>query len=603
MDRDSRKRASRRIVAPCAFTVVEFGNAGSKAAVAYRSPFRIGTAGVLPLRAHCILFGIIVTLPMAILSGGLLYRIAAEDRLQAEQHALATVAGIAADIDRDLQRRVTILRTLATSASLARGEVTAFHAEASAVLKEDGATLLVLDRSGRSQVLNTSVAYGTLLPAYASPETAQRVIEARTPQISDFSVDRVTRRAVVDVAIPVIRGGEVEYVMALRLVPTFLQQTLRAAELPEGWAVSVADRGGVVLARSYGPDSDVGRALPSTLADQPHGTVLRETSVAGLEVLRATAQSEAAGWQVALLIPAAAVDAAFNERMRLLLFETLAAIALAALGATVFARAIARPIQQASRAASGLVRGEEVQRSKSHILEARSLFASLETASAELARANQRNTLLRQEAEHRVKNLLSVMISMTGRILDADRFREARDLLVPRLYSLARAHGLLVANSWEGASLATLVETELAAFAGRIRAAGPDFVAGPAASQALVMILHELATNAVKYGALSTPTGRIDLTWTLQGEDDPVFILRWEESGGPPVTPPVSQGFGSTVLCRALLEAQARLDFEPGGLVYEVRAPVSAIGGRGPPLTGHDTSPRGDGIRQRGLTV
>jgi two-component sensor histidine kinase len=145
--------------------------------------------------------------------------------------------------------------------------------------------------------------------------------------------------------------------------------------------------------------------------------------------------------------------------------------------------------------------------------------------------------------------------------------------------ALARAHTLLAEGRWSGASLAELVTAELAAFAVRqVSAGGPQLRLAPAAAQAVSMALHELATNATKYGALSVPGGSLAVAWGLDGPADRLRF-RWVESGGPAIaTPPDSHGFGSRMI-RATIEEQLggslATRWEAEGLVCEFAVPIS----------------------------
>jgi two-component sensor histidine kinase len=141
---------------------------------------------------------------------------------------------------------------------------------------------------------------------------------------------------------------------------------------------------------------------------------------------------------------------------------------------------------------------------------------------------------------------------------------------------MARAHSLLADGRWRGADLGTLVRDELAAQAVRVDVEGSAVQLGPEATQPLAMALHELAANAAKHGALSTPSGRVKISWRI---DDKVggLTLRWEERGGPPVAaPPERRGFGSRLL-GSLLERQLggslALDWTPTGLHAELVLP------------------------------
>ena len=183
--------------------------------------------------------------------------------------------------------------------------------------------------------------------------------------------------------------------------------------------------------------------------------------------------------------------------------------------------------------------------------------------------------LLLRELTHRSKNLLAVIQAMsrqTGR--HADSIEVFLDRFSARLQALAVSHDLLVRESWYGASLVELVRSHLAAFVDRVETritlAGPAVALKPEAAQNLGLAVHELAVNAVKFGALSVPEGRIAVRWEYcDQEGGRMLALEWIESGGPAVKPREKHGFGSMVIERNLsraLEAKINLDFHPAGL-------------------------------------
>src|SRR2546429_217184 len=171
--------------------------------------FRLSqTAGLIArpwsIRSHFWFFGLILALPLALLASFLIIEIGQTVRLETEQRMRQVAGGIASDLDRDLQRRITILQTLATSATLARGDLPAFHARAQIAAKDVKAGIFLIDPSLR-QLLNTNVPFGSALPAYGAPDTALRTFRTKSPQISNFFVGRVINRPVFDIDIPVIR--------------------------------------------------------------------------------------------------------------------------------------------------------------------------------------------------------------------------------------------------------------------------------------------------------------------------------------------------------------------------------------------------------------
>jgi len=529
------------------------------------------------IRTHFLLFGVILVVPLAALSGFLLYHVAAKDRHELENHMVQIAAGLAADVDRELGRRITILQTLATSPLLEAGNVAGFHAQASAALSRDGSGIFLIEPLTLQQIVNTYVAFGTQLPTYGAPETAHLAVGTRSAQISNFFIGRVTKRPVFDIVIPVLRDGEVRYVLAMGLEPVMLQSILTSPKVPRDWVVSVADRNGTVLARSRDQEKFLGSTLPTTLSAQPSRTTAEALTLEGGRVLRATARSELSGWQIAVNFPLGGAQAGLRTNLMLLGAWSLVAVLLTAVGAAWFARIVARPIQAASEAAAGLPEDRPISPFQSHVIEANTLVHALHQASIDLSKAHAQQRLLLEELNHRVKNLLSVIIALTMRSLSGHQLKDARDLLIRRFHALKRTHDLLTANQWQGAALTGIVNAELAPFTGRFSAQGPDVVLNPGAAQTITMILHELVTNAAKYGAWSAAGGQVELTWSIVEQGEARLQLSWRERGGPAVSAPSHKGFGTMLLQRGLAQGTARLAYNRDGLSYEVEVPLAAI--------------------------
>lgn len=180
---------------------------------------------------------------------------------------------------------------------------------------------------------------------------------------------------------------------------------------------------------------------------------------------------------------------------------------------------------------------------------------------------------LAREAEHRSKNLLA-NVQATVNLSRADTVEGLKAAIEGRIQALANVHSLFVETRWIGAELSAIAKQELAPYAqkdeARVRIEGAQVLLEPNAAQAIAMALHELATNAAKYGALSMPTGRIDLRWAH--EADGRLILRWTEIGGPPAQTPTRRGFGTRVIEQmiAQLKGETRFDWRSDGLVCEI---------------------------------
>lgn len=218
-------------------------------------------------------------------------------------------------------------------------------------------------------------------------------------------------------------------------------------------------------------------------------------------------------------------------------------------------------------------------------------FVSLVDLTRHMANAAH-NTMMIDELNHRVKNTLSTVQSIVQQALRRSSDPAAiRESIESRLFALSRAHDLLTRENWEGAGLLDLVRSVLKPFgvanggAERLQVAGEDIRLTPKATLALGIALHELATNAVKYGSLSNDAGSVALDWEIApGPRGDRLLLHWREKNGPPVKPPTHRGFGSQVLERGLaheLEGEVRLDYPPDGLVCAIDVPASLVPRRG----------------------
>jgi PAS domain S-box-containing protein len=201
---------------------------------------------------------------------------------------------------------------------------------------------------------------------------------------------------------------------------------------------------------------------------------------------------------------------------------------------------------------------------------------------SERKRAEERQQLLVNELNHRVKNTLATVQSIASQTLrNAVTPEDAQRAFESRLIALSRAHDVLTREKWEGASLYEVVAQALEPYSDRgedrLHLSGPHVRLAPRTALALAMAVQELATNAAKYGALSGTTGEIAITWNVEAGEPAVLRLRWEERGGPPVEPPARRGFGSKLIERSLaheLQGTVRIEFARTGVVCTLEAPL-----------------------------
>ena len=200
-----------------------------------------------------------------------------------------------------------------------------------------------------------------------------------------------------------------------------------------------------------------------------------------------------------------------------------------------------------------------------------------------ITRAEQRQRLLLAELQHRVRNTLGVVRSIARR--SADNSANVADYamhLDGRLNAFARTQALVTRDPEGGVDLEYLVVEELLAYNAhegeQLRVSGPPVRLQPKAAETLALAIHELATNALKSGALGRPSGRIEVSWRIDEAEAPQLIFEWREKGGPKIEPPARKGFGTELLERTLafeLKGKTELAFDPSGLVCTITIPLN----------------------------
>ncbi len=287
-------------------------------------------------------------------------------------------------------------------------------------------------------------------------------------------------------------------------------------------------------------------------------------------------RSEITRWLVSATVPVSYLEAPRKRGQLFAATMTGAALMLGALLAYVFGGFMARPLDAATKAAAGLGQGAQVNPIRSPLREANALTETLSEASLELTRRREQSEFLMGELAHRAKNQLAVIKGMAlqtaKQSASVDQFVEQ---FGQRIQGLAESQDLMVRQSWQGAWLCDLVRAHLELFAAgdRAKLKGPDIFLSANAVQNIGFALHELATNASKHGALSTPQGQVSVSWDNDGDR---IHLSWIESNGSRVQPPQRRGFGSLVLTDLVpqaLQGTSNLEFSADGLRWRLDIP------------------------------
>lgn len=521
-----------------------------------------------PAVLHLIAYGLAIALPLVLMMGALLFQSASYERDQSRQQILGVLGALKDGLDRDLDRHLTILQTLAVSSALQKRDWRLFYDEAKSALHGRNYVVLV-DTASRRQLVNTYVSHGEEPLFSGDPETLRRIAETKKPVFSNLFTSLVVKKPVLNISIPVFTNGELTYVLSLGLFPEQLASLLEDQMLDPSWVSLIWDENNVVVASSKEHDARVGQGVPGNLpATSGQPQVTEATDRDGVAVLYATSRSERAGWGIGVNVPVKLLARQSHITGWLAAISLLAIILAVGLG-IVFARELTRPLTAASKSALALGLGEPITVTESRLTEANTFNEALQSAQSELERRRRAEEMMIGELQHRTNNLLAVVQGVAHNSLSGSRsLEEAKASFEARLHALARIHRELTATNWAGVGLDNIVRLTLQPYAARIKIDGTTVELNAKDAQNMSLAVHELATNAIKYGALSNSHGTVNISWAAEKE---FLNFKWQETGGPPVVAPSRKGFGTSLL-RATFSG-IKLDYPPTGLTCEIRLP------------------------------
>ncbi|THD75559.1 MAG: sensor histidine kinase [Bradyrhizobium sp.] len=489
----------------------------------------------LPVRLALLVAG--TTLPLIVFAAVIVFNDYEQDRRDASQRALETVRSIRLVLDAEVQRMAGALQVLSLTDSLRDGDFEPFRRIARGFLDQygEGGVVLVADRNGR-QLFSSITTDTASLPPRNNRDMVEKVFATKSPQYSNLFLGAVSKRLIVTVEVPVFRDGNVIYDISFTPPIDIFQAIIEKQRPSPNWTISIFDGDGINFARVPNPQETIGkRASPSLYAGMLHATeaTLPTVSLEGVPLITTFARSSLTGWTVAAGI---AEGSLVDPLWRNLAITSVIGGVLLLIG-----------LAFAVRMATTIARGEML------------------------------HDLLIEELNHRVKNTLAILQAIA-----VQTFRSAtkaeRETFEGRLGALAEAHNLLSQERWRGSELQDVINLVLQPYRlnnpERIRMSGPKVPLSPRLAVVLSMIVHEIATNAAKYGALSNDTGTVRLDWEIIAEHSRQKLrLIWAESGGPHVVAPVQRGFGSRLIERSArdqLGGEATVDFLPHGVVYTV---------------------------------
>ncbi|CAN5272819.1 HWE histidine kinase domain-containing protein [soil metagenome] len=433
-------------------------------------------------------------------------------------------------------------------------------------------------------------------PSLASPNLANRdyfreAVDQRKFTIGPFIASKLSNRHIIPMAVPIVRDDKVEGVVMAGLDLEWLGRQLKKRGVQHGGAVLLADRTGTVVAREPAPEKYIGKQLINNAGrvarSEPGseeivgldgvariiGYIPASLTPFGMYVSSGIANSEAFG----------PIDRALRNSIALFALGSAVAFILAwVVGEGI----IRRPLMRMVATAEAWRRGHDAARTGiiGRSDEIGILGPTLDRLMDEnamreemRATAEERREILVHELAHRVKNTLATVQSIASLTFRNSQGPEALRQFHDRLQALVRSHDLLTRKNWQHADLSEIAETAIAPLkeerAHRFAISGPPVSMPPTTAVPMAMILHELCTNALKYGALSNENGRVIIAWTAKPEPAGTAVsLIWNESGGPAVQPPEEEGFGTRLIgnLSRQLGGDCSFRYPPSGLVCHI---------------------------------
>ena len=513
--------------------------------------------------------GLAVSLLTAILTAVLaaMVYLQFQNELEARRAALshATETLILA-VESQVERYAVVGRLLARSPALKTNDIHEFESEARrAALDQPGAWILLADPDGK-QIFNTfsPVLEKRMVRSKVAMLAQRRAFETRIEQISDVGIGPAVDLPVLSINFPVMRDGLPMYCLAIIFSPTVFQPLMK--NLPNGWLAGIIDSQGNFVARSLQNEEMMGR--PASSGWRTVMTLSGFFEFASLEgdaLIQSQTYWPKAGWSSAVAVKRSALYGPLWRQLALSTIIGWVAVA-ACIGLMLSLR---RRIANALAVLKLSILSLQQQTPRQEFTgepEVDALIDEVNIAADALAKneterfEHERQMIVASgEVNHRAKNLLtvaqSIALLLSKDSVDLPTFYKR---FGDRLQALSACQDLLIQRSWQDVDLESIIRSQLAPFAtDRYDVKGEPFAIPAAKVQSCSMIFHELATNALKHGALSVESGRIVIEWALipRLNHQRGVSLAWQEHGGPAVSEPARRGFGTNVIKSSVQQA------------------------------------------------
>lgn len=534
------------------------------------------------ISVYLVALAVVTALPFIIFALFLMLRLEAQQRESLNRDTEENARLIAQVIDRELRDSATTLRLIASSPELRTGDLQDFHERTQYSLRGSSRYILLTDADGM-QKLNTRLPYGEPLQRMSNMEGLRAALSSGQIEISNVFFGNTSRRWVFNLLVrlppEVAQAGAA---LVLTQNADDLQRFISRDALPEGWSVAVLDQKGQVVTSTTSRAGEPTPIRDSTMRLMTGDSGTIEDVGGNPRLMYGYARIPESTWNVVVWGPISAAQGNIIAAWRTLVIGSLVILAGSIAVSYLVARQLRMPIRAIAQMADRIGRGEIVAPIETRITEANQISVALSNASFDRSEAEDRIHLIMHELVHRTKNIMTLIQAMMRQLARRDTsMPEFQRAIGERLQGLGTSIEMLAQEQWVGVPISRVISLHMDTFAetkDRVRVTGPDFVLRSEAVQNLGLVLHELATNSVKYGALSVPEGEVRIDWSdLAGEAGERLIrIEWSEINGPPVTEPTSTGFGTTIIQRhaaASFNGSVELDYRSDGFRWVLTGP------------------------------
>lgn len=535
------------------------------------------------ISAYLIAFAAVIALPLLAFVIFLMFQLEHNERekLNSETAEDAQILGRA--IDRELRDMATTLRLLSTSPEIGRGELADFHRRTQSSLRGTSLYALLVAEDGQL-LLNTRVPFETALGKMGNIPSLTSALRSGRTEVSEVFRGATSGNWVFNVTLPLpkeMRGDVGALVLTQNVAD--LKNVLSTEGLPKDWSVAIVDQTGKVVVADGATELTAASPFPPNMLSLMRGQNGTIEDVGGSpRQMYGYYTHPDSSWRVIVWGPIASAQESILSTWRYLIAGSALLLLIGFGFAWLVARQLRVPIRQISEMADRIGKGEIVSPVETRIIEANHVAIALSNASFDRSQAEDRIHLILHELVHRTKNILTLIQAMMRQLARQDTtMDEFQKAISTRLQGLGRSIEALAREQWAGVPMRRVVEIHLSNLSEtleRVDMRGEDFVLKAEAVQNLGLVLHELTTNSMKYGALSSHNGRVQISWSDIATESGERTLRlvWAESGGPPVRAPSSTGFGTTIIKRhaaAAFGGRADAEYPVEGFRWTLTAP------------------------------